>query len=62
MLCLERGVPAQARAERNAEEDDEFQRPRSVRFHDEQMYPISKEEREEHELLGVLVVVRGTVQ
>ena len=65
------GVPAQARAERNAEEygefgtgdpaqsaaqgreeDDEFQRPRSVRFHDEQMYPISKEEREEHELLG----------
>ena len=64
-------VPAQARAERNAEEygefgagapaqsaaegreeDDEFQRPRSVRFHDEQMYPISKEEREQHELLG----------
>ena len=51
------GDPAQARAERNAEEygevgagapaqsaaegreeDDEFQRPRSVRFHDEQMY------------------------
>ena len=23
-----------------------------MRFHDEQMYPISKEEREEHELLG----------
>ena len=45
------GAPAQSTAE-GREEDDEFQRPRSVRFHDEQMYPISKEEREEHELLG----------
>ena len=45
------GAPAQSAAE-GQEEDDEFQRPRSVRFHDEQMYPISKEEREEHELLG----------
>ena len=34
------------------EEDDEFQRPRGVRFHDEQKYPVSREEREEHELLG----------
>ena len=34
------------------EEDGEFQRFKSVRFHHEQMYPISKEEREEHELLG----------
>ena len=42
---------AQSTAE-GREEDDEFQRPKSVRFHDEQIYPISKEEREEHELLG----------
>ena len=42
------GAPAQSAAE-GREEDDEFQRPRSVRFHDEQMYTISKEEREEHE-------------
>ena len=45
------GAPAQSAAE-GREEDDEFQRPRRVRFHDEHMYPISKEEREEHELLG----------
>ena len=45
------GAPARSAAE-GREEDDEFQRPRSVRFHDEQMYSISKEEREEHELLG----------
>ena len=45
------GAPAQSAAG-GREEDDEFQRPRRVRFHDEQMYPISKEEREEHELLG----------
>ena len=45
------GSPAQSAAE-GREEDDEFQRPRNVRFHDEQMYPISKEEREDHELLG----------
>ena len=45
------GNPDQFAAE-GREEDDEFQRPRSVRFHDEQMCPISKEEREEHELLG----------
>ena len=52
------GVPAQS-AEEGQEEDDEFQRPRRVKFHDEQKYPISKEEREEHELLGRGV---GTVQ
>ena len=34
------------------EEDDEFQRPRRVRFHDEQKYLVSREEREEQELLG----------
>ena len=45
------GAAAQSEVE-DREEDDEFQRPRSVRFHDEQMYSISKEEREEHELLG----------
>ena len=45
------GAPAQSAAE-GREEDDEFQSPRRVRFHDEQMYTISKEEREEHELLG----------
>ena len=45
------GVPAQS-ASLGQEEDDELQRPRSVRFHDEQKYPISKEEREEQELLG----------
>ena len=45
------GAPAQSAAE-GQEQDDEFQRPRGVRFHDEQKYPISKEEREEHELLG----------
>ena len=44
MLCLSRS--------RAGAEDDEFQRPRNVRFHDEQMHPISKEEHEEHELLG----------
>ena len=48
---LEREPPAQTASE-GQEEDDEFQRPRRVRFHDEQKYPISKEEREEHELLG----------
>ena len=42
------GVPAQSAAE-GQEEDDEFQRPRRVKFHDEQKYPVSKEEREEHE-------------
>ena len=47
------GVPAQS-AEEGQEEDDEFQRPRRVQFHDEQKYPISKEEREEHELLGLV--------
>ena len=45
------GAPAQSAAE-GQEEDDEFQRPRRVKFHDEQKYPISKEEREEHELHG----------
>ena len=45
------GDPAQSAAE-GREEDDEFQRPRSVIFHVEQMYTISKEEREEHELFG----------
>ena len=45
------GDPAHSAAE-GREMDDEFQRPRSLKFHDEQMYPISKEEREEHELLG----------
>ena len=40
------------RAPSGQEEDDEFQRPRGVRFHDEQKYPVSREEREEHELLG----------
>ena len=45
------GAPAQSASE-GQEEDDEFQRPRRVRFHDEQKYPFSKEEREEHELLG----------
>ena len=43
--------PAQSAAE-GQEENDEFQRAKSVRFHDEQMYSISKGEREEHELLG----------
>ena len=51
MASLEREPPPNPAAE-GREEDDEFQRPRNVRFHDEQMYPISKEEREEHELLG----------
>ena len=51
MARLEREPPPNRAAE-GREEDDEFQRPRRVRFHDEQMYPISKEEREEHELLG----------
>ena len=41
------GAPAQSAPE-GQEEDDEFQRSRRVRFHDEQSYPISKEEREEH--------------
>ena len=45
------GAPAQSAAE-GQEEDDEFQRPRRVKFHDEQKYPVSKEERDEHELLG----------
>ena len=36
------GAPAQSAAE-GQEEDDEFQKPRRVRFHDEQKYPISKE-------------------
>ena len=45
------GNPAEFAAE-GRDEDDEFQRPKSVGFHDEQMYPIRKEGREEHELLG----------
>ena len=43
--------PAQS-AEEGQEEDDEFQRPRRVEFLDEQKHPVSREEREEHELLG----------
>ena len=45
------GSPAQS-AEEGQEEDDEFQRPRRVEFLDEQKHPVSREEREEHELLG----------
>ena len=45
------GGPAQS-AEEGQEEDDEFQRPRRVEFLDEQKHPVSREEREEHELLG----------
>ena len=45
------GSPAQS-AEEGQEEDDEFQRPTRVEFLDEQKHPVSREEREEHELLG----------
>ena len=56
MARLERELPSNLQRKVERRKDDEFQRPRSVRFRDEQTYTMSKEEREELELLGHVAV------